>query len=47
MIGLIEGDRTSYLSQEPEWQPFLPTIRPQDQHERFAMVDLLRFAGVA
>lgn len=47
MLGLIEGDRTSYLSQEPGWRPFLPTIDPAHAHERFAMVDLLRFAGVA
>ncbi len=47
MIGLIEGDRTSYLSQEPEWQPFLRTIDPAHTNERFTMVDLLRFAGVA
>lgn len=47
MIGLIEGDRTSYLSQDPDWEPSLPTINPARRHESFAMVDLLRFAGVA
>ena len=47
MLGLIEGDRTSFLSQEPDWQPFLPTLNPAHRNERFAMVDLLRFAGVA
>ena len=47
ILGLIEGDRTSYLSQEPDWQPFLPTINPAHANERFAMIDLLRFAGVA
>ncbi|MBJ6121814.1 peroxidase family protein [Sphingomonas mollis] len=47
MLGLIEGDRTSYLSQDPEWEPFLPTIDPAHRHENFSIVDLLRFAGVA
>lgn len=47
MIGLIAGDRSSYLSQDPDWEPFLPTIDPAHAGERFAMVDLLRFAGVA
>jgi hypothetical protein len=47
ILGLIEGDRSSYLSQEPEWQPFLPTINPAHTNEGFSMVDLLRFADVA
>jgi len=47
MIGLIEGDRTSYLSQDSEWQPFLPTRDPARTNEDFTMVDLLTFAGVA
>ncbi|MEH3120933.1 MAG: heme peroxidase family protein [Sphingomonas phyllosphaerae] len=46
-IGLLQGDRSSYLSQDPEWQPFLPTIDPTHAKNQFAMVDLLRFAGVA
>ena len=46
-IGLLEGDRTSYLSQDPDWEPFLPTIDPSRQHEDFKIIDLLRFAGVA
>lgn len=46
-IGLLQGDRLSYLSQDPEWEPFLPTIDPAKTHEDFAMIDLLRFAGVA
>ena len=45
-IGLIQGDRSSYLSQDPDWEPFLPTIDPAKTGEDFAMVDLLRFAGV-
>ncbi len=46
-IGLLEGDRTSYLSQDPEWEPFLPTLDPSRTGEDFRMVDLLRCAGVA
>jgi hypothetical protein len=47
MLGLMEGDTTSYLAQDPDWQPFLPTIDPTRQHTDFQMIDLLRFAGVA
>ena len=25
-LGLLQGDKGSYLSQDPEWQPFLPTV---------------------
>ncbi len=46
-IGLLEGDRGSYLSQDPEWEPFLPTINAASTGEDFKIVDLLRFAGVA
>jgi hypothetical protein len=46
-VGLLDGDRSSYLSQDPEWEPFLPTIDPAKKGEDFAMIDLLRFAGVA
>ena len=47
LTGLIEGDRESYLSQDPEWQPFLPTLDPARENEDFKIVDLLKFAGVA
>jgi hypothetical protein len=40
MIGLIEGDSTSYLKQEPDW---LPTLSANGD---FTMVDLLKFADV-
>ncbi len=46
-LGLLQGDRTSYLSQDPDWEPFLPTIDAARQHEDFLIIDLLRFAGVA
>ncbi|MET0251241.1 MAG: heme peroxidase family protein [Novosphingobium sp.] len=46
-IGLMEGDQSSYLSQDPDWQPFLPTIDPAKTGDDFSITDLLRFAGVA
>jgi hypothetical protein len=46
-IGLLQGDRASYLSQDPDWEPSLPTIDPSRKGEDFTMIDLLRFAGVA
>jgi len=47
LVGLLEGDRTSYLTQDPDWEPFLPTVDPSRTGEDFRMIDLLRFAGVA
>jgi hypothetical protein len=41
-IGVLEGDRQSYLRQDPEWTPSLPAAQPGT----FEMTDLLRFAGV-
>ena len=46
-IGLLQGDDDSYLSQEPDWEPFLPTVDPAKEGEDFKMIDLLRFAEVA
>jgi hypothetical protein len=46
-IGLLQGDRASYLTQDPEWRPFLPTVDASKKGIDFAMVDLLRYAGVA
>jgi hypothetical protein len=46
-IGLMQGDHTSFLNQEPDWEPFLPTVDPSTQGDDFTMIDLLRFAGVA
>lgn len=46
-LGLLQGDRTSYLSQDPDWEPFLPTVDASRQHRDYGIVDLLRFAGVA
>lgn len=41
-IGLLEGDGMSYLKQEPDWTPTLPSATAGD----FKIADLLRFAGV-
>ena len=45
LIGLLEGDRESYLVQDPDWRPFLPTRSGADEGRGFEMVDLLTFAG--
>ncbi|HEY0604714.1 MAG TPA: heme peroxidase family protein [Herpetosiphonaceae bacterium] len=45
-VGLIQGDSKSYLTQEPRWKPFLPTVKAADQGRDFTMVDLLKLAGV-
>lgn len=42
-VGLLKGDRLSYLRQDPEWMPTLPGAQEGD----FRMSDLLKFAGVA
>lgn len=39
-LGLLEGDRLSYLRQEPDWTPTL------ESGKNFKMADLLRVAGV-
>jgi hypothetical protein len=45
--GLMQGDEKSFLTQEPDWRPFLPTVDTSSQGDDFTMIDLLRFAGVA
>jgi hypothetical protein len=40
MIGLLQGDNTSYLVQDPDWTPDLGL------NGNFTMVDLLKFADV-
>jgi hypothetical protein len=42
MLGVQQGDRQSYLRQDPEWTPTLPAATPGV----FTMTDLLKFAGV-
>lgn len=43
LIGLLQGDKMSFLSQNPRWVPTLPG----KEKGNFTMVDLLKFAGVA
>ena len=43
LIGLMQGDPTSYLRQDVSWVPSLPS---QAGAGKFAMTDLLQFAGV-
>jgi len=40
MIGMLQGDPSSCLNQEPDWSPDLAV------NGRFSMVELLRFAKV-
>jgi hypothetical protein len=42
LVGLLKGDPSSYLRQQPAWKPDLPSAEPGT----FTMPDLLRFAGV-
>jgi Animal haem peroxidase len=46
IIGLLQLDRQSYLSDEPRWRPTLPQRSGQVTGD-FRMVDFLTFAGVA
>ena len=46
-IGLLQGDSMSYVSQDPDWQPFLPTVDASKEGEDFSIIDLLRYADVA
>jgi hypothetical protein len=41
LIGLLQGDKMSFLRQNPDWEPTLGT------NGEFKMADLLKFAGVA
>jgi hypothetical protein len=42
LIGLLEGDSQSYLSQSPTWKPhFLPAATNGD----FTMADLVKFTS--
>ncbi len=43
LVGLLKGDPSSFLRQQPAWKPELPAA----EEGRFTMLDLLRFAGVA
>ncbi len=43
IIGLLEGDKTSFLNQDPNWIPRDKEGKPK---EEFNMIDLLELAGV-
>jgi hypothetical protein len=43
LIGLLKGDPSSFLRQQPDWRPELPSAAKGT----FTLPDLLRFAGVA
>jgi hypothetical protein len=40
-LGLLEKDQSSYLRNQPDWKPFLPSAIEHD----FAMPDLISFTG--
>ena len=44
LIGLLQGDKQSYLSQDPDWTPTLPSIEATRQGSHFGMIDLLTIA---
>jgi hypothetical protein len=46
IIGLLQLDRNSFLADEPNWKPVLPT-RSGKVTGDFRMIDFLAFAGVA
>lgn len=43
-IGLLEGDNSSFLSQNPFWKPILPCCEPYRNNKHFTIVDLARIA---
>jgi len=45
-LSVDAGDDKSFLTLEPDWKPFLPTVDTSTQGHDFFMIDLLRFAGV-
>ena len=42
-VGLLQSDASSYLSQQPDWTPTLPSAGGAGT---FRITDLLKFAGV-
>jgi Animal haem peroxidase len=47
IIGLLEGDPTSYLNAKDPWQPGELGTRPAGNALKFEMIDLIKFAGAA
>lgn len=52
LVGLMLGDRFSFLSQWPSWNPFLNDLKnvapfaSELKHERFGMAELITLAGL-
>ncbi|MEO6316443.1 MAG: heme peroxidase family protein [Chitinophagaceae bacterium] len=44
LIGLLEGDNTSFLYQNPFWKPTLPCWESYRNHKHFTFADLVRIA---
>lgn len=43
-VGLMEGDKSSFLSQNPFWKPSLPCCEPYRNNKHFTIADLVRVA---
>ncbi len=43
-VGLVEGDNTSFLKQNPFWKPSLPCWEPYRNNKNFTIADLIRIA---
>jgi hypothetical protein len=43
-VGLLEGDNTSFLNQNPFWKPTLPCWEPYRNNKHFTIADLCRIA---
>ncbi len=43
-VGLLEGDNSSYLNQNPFWKPSLPCWEPYRNNKHFTVADLVRVA---
>ncbi len=43
-VGLLEGDNSSFLSQNPFWKPHLPCWEPYRNNKHFTIADLTRIA---
>lgn len=46
LIGLPEGDNTSFLSQNPFWKPCLECFEPYRTGKRFTIADLKKLRSV-
>ena len=43
-VGLLEGDNSSFLAQNPFWKPMLPCCEPYRNNKHFTFIDLARIA---